>query len=143
MALAPLVVFIVWIGLQPRFFLDRMSGTLDRVIASVTRAEQREDSGARGQGSGVDNDRLAAGLAPRCGDPELVAPRLAADDTLAASNTRVAVPATAKRRGISSLKVNSGRQSRGPTSFSPDYSSGCHGRVGRVTVGNRGNLEHG
>ena len=32
-ALVPLVVFIVWIGVQPAFFLDRMSPTLDRLTA--------------------------------------------------------------------------------------------------------------
>ena len=31
MALAPLAVFVVWIGVQPRFFLERMSGDLDRL----------------------------------------------------------------------------------------------------------------
>ena len=30
-ALVPLCVFILWIGLQPSFFLDRMSPTLDRL----------------------------------------------------------------------------------------------------------------
>jgi NADH-quinone oxidoreductase subunit M len=87
MALAPLVAFIVWIGLQPRFFLDRMSGTLDRVTADVTRAERREGS-----------------------------PRLAADGTSAGRNARVAVPATAKRLKVDSgpAALFSGRQSRGP-----------------------------
>jgi hypothetical protein len=74
---------------QPRFFLDRMSGTLDRVTASVTRAEQRESP-----------------------------PRLAADSRSVGRNATVAVPATAKRREVSSLKVNRGRQSRGPALFS-------------------------
>jgi NADH-quinone oxidoreductase subunit M len=31
-ALSPLVVFIVWIGLQPSFFLNRMAPTLDAVL---------------------------------------------------------------------------------------------------------------
>jgi NADH-quinone oxidoreductase subunit M len=31
--LVPLVVFILWIGLQPRFFLDRMAPTLETLIA--------------------------------------------------------------------------------------------------------------
>ena len=30
-------VFIVWIGLQPRFFLDRMAPTLDRITAGSRR----------------------------------------------------------------------------------------------------------
>ena len=35
LALTPLVVLIVWIGVQPRFFLDRMGPTLDRLCAGV------------------------------------------------------------------------------------------------------------
>jgi NADH-quinone oxidoreductase subunit M len=31
LALAPLAVFVVWIGVQPKFFLDRMAPTLNRV----------------------------------------------------------------------------------------------------------------
>jgi NADH-quinone oxidoreductase subunit M len=34
-ALAPLAVFVVWIGLQPAYFLDRMAPTLDRVTSIV------------------------------------------------------------------------------------------------------------
>jgi NADH-quinone oxidoreductase subunit M len=34
-ALAPLTVFIFWIGLQPSFFLDRMSPTLDRLTVAA------------------------------------------------------------------------------------------------------------
>ena len=41
LALAPLVVFIVWIGLQPQFFLDRMSPTLDRLDRRHRRAGSR------------------------------------------------------------------------------------------------------
>ena len=37
-ALTPLAVMIVWIGVQPRFFLDRMAPTLDALGASATRA---------------------------------------------------------------------------------------------------------
>jgi NADH-quinone oxidoreductase subunit M len=36
--LAPLLVFIVWIGLQPRFFLDRMAPTLAELMAPAMRA---------------------------------------------------------------------------------------------------------
>jgi NADH-quinone oxidoreductase subunit M len=50
MALAPLVVLIVWIGVQPGFFLDRMSGTLDAVTTRVARAERRVGSGIGIQG---------------------------------------------------------------------------------------------
>ena len=35
LALTPLLVLIVWIGVQPGFFLDRMSPTLDRLTAGV------------------------------------------------------------------------------------------------------------
>jgi NADH-quinone oxidoreductase subunit M len=42
LALAPLVVFIVWIGVQPRFFLDRMSGTLNEVTDRVARAARQQ-----------------------------------------------------------------------------------------------------
>ncbi len=35
LALSPLVVWIVWIGIQPGFFLDRMAPTLDRLTAAA------------------------------------------------------------------------------------------------------------
>ena len=34
-ALVPLAVFVVWIGIQPRFFLDRMQPTLNPVADAV------------------------------------------------------------------------------------------------------------
>ena len=40
LALSPLLVFILWIGLQPSFFLNRMAPTLDNLMAPVGRAEQ-------------------------------------------------------------------------------------------------------
>jgi hypothetical protein len=43
LALSPLLVFILWIGLQPRFFLDRMAPTLDRLMAPVRSIEQAAD----------------------------------------------------------------------------------------------------
>jgi len=43
-ALTPLVVFVFWIGLQPGFFLDRMAGTLDPIVATVeSRYDERFD----------------------------------------------------------------------------------------------------
>ena len=36
--LAPLLVFVLWIGLQPRFFLDRMAPTLDQLTAPAMQA---------------------------------------------------------------------------------------------------------
>ncbi len=41
--LAPLLVFIIWIGLQPRFFLDRMAPTLDQLIAPAMQAADGEN----------------------------------------------------------------------------------------------------
>ena len=38
LTLSPLLIFILWIGLQPSFFLDRMTPTLDRLLAPVSRA---------------------------------------------------------------------------------------------------------
>lgn len=38
--LAPLLVFILWIGLQPRFFLDRMAPTLHELTAPAMQASQ-------------------------------------------------------------------------------------------------------
>jgi NADH-quinone oxidoreductase subunit M len=47
LALAPLVVLIVWIGVQPRFFLDRMGPTLDRLTAGVRATTNAESDRAR------------------------------------------------------------------------------------------------
>jgi NADH-quinone oxidoreductase subunit M len=41
-ALAPLAVFVVWIGLYPKFFLDRMAPTLDRVAVTVEQRFERQ-----------------------------------------------------------------------------------------------------
>jgi NADH-quinone oxidoreductase subunit M len=41
-ALAPLAAMIVWIGVTPRFFLDRMSPTLDEITAVVDHAYRTE-----------------------------------------------------------------------------------------------------
>jgi len=42
MALAPLLVFVVWIGVQPKFFLDRMSPALNEINAAVQRPFEDE-----------------------------------------------------------------------------------------------------
>ncbi|NUQ62439.1 MAG: NADH-quinone oxidoreductase subunit M [Pirellulales bacterium] len=42
MALSPLVVFIVWIGIQPSFFLERMTPTLNRIAAQSEKALQNQ-----------------------------------------------------------------------------------------------------
>jgi NADH-quinone oxidoreductase subunit M len=39
-ALAPLLVFVVWIGLQPGYFLDRMNATLDPLALRMEKAAQ-------------------------------------------------------------------------------------------------------
>lgn len=44
-ALAPLAVFIVWIGLQPSFFLSRMEPTLNQIAAKVQPPTQQLASG--------------------------------------------------------------------------------------------------
>ena len=41
-ALAPLAVLVVWIGVQPAFFLDRMAPTLDRVTVVAQEALNTE-----------------------------------------------------------------------------------------------------
>ena len=50
-ALAPLAVLVVWMGVQPGFFLNRMQPTLDGVTVMVQRS----------LGSEVDTERVAAG----------------------------------------------------------------------------------
>ncbi|MGD0517750.1 MAG: NADH-quinone oxidoreductase subunit M [Thermoguttaceae bacterium] len=59
-ALSSLVIFIVWIGLQPRFFLDRMSPTLKNLTSGMMEAAERrvQGSGFRVQDSGVGGRRL-------------------------------------------------------------------------------------
>jgi NADH-quinone oxidoreductase subunit M len=52
LTLSPLLVFILWIGLQPSFFLDRMAPTLDGLLAPVRRVMQKDaarDVEAHGQ----------------------------------------------------------------------------------------------
>jgi len=84
MALAPLVVFIVWIGVQPGFFLDRMAPSLEvlskdamQAAASpgetpqpderaITQQERSQESGVRSQESGVrsQQESIARGKSP-------------------------------------------------------------------------------
>ncbi len=61
-ALGLLTVFIFWIGLQPRFFLDRMSPTLGKILAPAAQAY------AKSHQPGSDLHRLAwrPGLAIAC-----------------------------------------------------------------------------
>jgi len=41
MALVPLTVFVVWIGVQPRFFLDRMEPTLNQLTVEAKEALEK------------------------------------------------------------------------------------------------------
>jgi NADH-quinone oxidoreductase subunit M len=81
-ALGLLVVFIFWIGLQPRFFLDCMSPTLGKILAPASQAYARHlqaDRGANqvasertsrtdpdipGRQGGVSNPLVPAGIGP-------------------------------------------------------------------------------
>lgn len=59
-ALAPLAVFIFWIGIWPDFFLNRMAPTLDHLVRPAMQL-----AGERGQGSGFkvqDRDTVGLGL---------------------------------------------------------------------------------
>ena len=57
LTLAPLAVFIFWIGLQPRFFLDRMNPTLDELTDRAI--EALEYRSMPGTGTLVANDSRA------------------------------------------------------------------------------------
>ena len=77
MALAPLVVPIVWIGVHPQFFLDRMAPTLDELMIGVRAAEQRAVGDERaeigGQGAAVaDQGAEIGGQGTGIGSPGLV-----------------------------------------------------------------------
>ncbi len=53
--LAPLAAAIIWIGVQPRFFLDQMGGTLDNLMRPAMLAVEEE--GERGEGRGERGER--------------------------------------------------------------------------------------
>jgi formate hydrogenlyase subunit 3/multisubunit Na+/H+ antiporter MnhD subunit len=53
-ALAPLAVFVLWIGIHPKPFLDRMEPTLNPIAARV------ESAWLAGQGSTAGTNRVAA-----------------------------------------------------------------------------------
>jgi NADH-quinone oxidoreductase subunit M len=62
LTLAPLLVFIVWIGVQPRFFLDRMTPTLDPLAAVTARAVDRAEHEIRNLEVAADvHSRLSPG----------------------------------------------------------------------------------
>jgi hypothetical protein len=49
LALAPLCLVIVWIGVQPKFFLDRMAPSLDQLTGQAMRAADERGSHASPQ----------------------------------------------------------------------------------------------
>lgn len=49
-ALVPLVIFMVWIGLQPRFFLDRINPTLQALSSGVMKAADERIQQTEGRG---------------------------------------------------------------------------------------------
>jgi NADH-quinone oxidoreductase subunit M len=51
LALVPLCVVIVWIGVQPKFFLDRMAPSLDELTGPAMRAADEEDFTPRHEGA--------------------------------------------------------------------------------------------
>jgi NADH-quinone oxidoreductase subunit M len=53
-ALVPLAVFVVWIGVQPRFFLDRMQPTLNPITDAV--AERWPSSATPATATTVESD---------------------------------------------------------------------------------------
>jgi NADH-quinone oxidoreductase subunit M len=65
-ALVPLIVFIVWIGVYPRFFLDRMSPTLETLTAATQAAADRSDVRSSGPGNTTRSQALPGNaLSPR------------------------------------------------------------------------------
>jgi NADH-quinone oxidoreductase subunit M len=56
LALAPLVVFIVWIGVQPRPFLDRMAPALEPLCAVTAQAIERAEFGMGNSEFGINSE---------------------------------------------------------------------------------------
>jgi len=67
LALAPLVVLIVWIGVQPRFFLDRMAPTLDELAAGLYQSADRQVLAAESQ-----EDALPPAVSHRAAQPPVL-----------------------------------------------------------------------
>ena len=63
LALAPLVVFIFWIGLAPKFFLDRMSATLAPLTAAAARSYEDHVALERDAGKVARGPQVAGGPA--------------------------------------------------------------------------------
>jgi hypothetical protein len=72
-ALVPLVVFVVWIGLQPEYFLRRMQSTLNPVADAMAQPiEQRwGDSSAAAAGSTVVDSTVAGSTVAGSGADQL------------------------------------------------------------------------
>jgi len=64
MALSPLVVFIVWIGVQPSFFLERMAPTLDRITAGSEEALKAQSGPGWGEPRGRESLSVSAKQSP-------------------------------------------------------------------------------
>jgi len=68
LALAPLSILIVWIGVQPEFFLKRMEGDVDALaqkamnVAAVQLQAAGKETGDRGQGAGAREQEPAYGI---------------------------------------------------------------------------------
>jgi NADH-quinone oxidoreductase subunit M len=58
LALAPLCLVIVWIGVQPKFFLDRMAPSLDQLTGQAMRAADERGSHASPQETVEVGDRV-------------------------------------------------------------------------------------
>ena len=46
-AITPLAVFVLWIGIQPKFFLDRMAPSLNAIVAGVQKSWELESPGSQ------------------------------------------------------------------------------------------------
>lgn len=62
--LAPLLVLIIWIGLYPRFFLDRMTPTLDALMTPAMQAAEKSFSNQPNEASIGLGDGLPSPLVP-------------------------------------------------------------------------------
>jgi NADH-quinone oxidoreductase subunit M len=83
-ALAPLVVFIFWIGIQPRVFLDPMGPTLEKITKPALRAVSARSLAAGDQGSepgrvGPDTRVQSSGSRVQGSEPGRVGPAAARD----------------------------------------------------------------
>ncbi len=88
--LAPLLVFILWIGLQPRFFLDRMGPTLEELSAPAMRAADAAGAAVEPQVARHDRNAGLGATAGLSGSTRSTGGQ-AAGGTLSAANAAGAV----------------------------------------------------